>query len=70
MAEEGLQKTDNDLIHIGNPIAFDEDAFLNKLEGLMLAAYANKLGIRELVKGLVSTYKPDNEREALKQKSA
>ena len=28
MAEEGLQKTDNDLIHIGNPIPFDVDAFL------------------------------------------
>ena len=62
MAEEGLQKTDNDLIHIGNPIKFDEDEFLNKLENLMLAAYLNKEGqIRALVKDMVSTYHPDAE---------
>ena len=70
MAEEGLQKTDNDLIHIGNPIAFDEDLFLDKLEGLMMAAYANKSGIRELVKDMVPTYKPEMEGEELKRKSA
>ena len=59
MAEEGLQKTDNDLIHIGNPIKFDGDAFLSRLEGLMLAAYANKEGqIRGLVKDMVSSYHP------------
>ena len=71
MAEEGLQKTDNDLIHIGNPIKFDEDAFLQKLEGLMLSAYANKEGqIRALVKNMVSTYHPEGERTAAEQKSA
>ena len=59
MAEEGLQKTDNDLIHIGNPIKFDEEAFLKQLEGLTEAAYANKEDkIRELVKEAVSTYRP------------
>ena len=60
MAEEGLQKTNNDLIHIGNPIKFDEDVFLSKLEGLMMVAYANKEGqIRGLVKDMVSTYQPE-----------
>ena len=60
MAEEGLQKTDNDLIHIGNPIKFDEDAFLVQLEKLTEAAYANKEDkIRSLVKETVSTYHPD-----------
>ena len=58
MAEEGLQKTDNDLIHIGNPIKFDEDVFLDKLEGLMLAAYSNRDNIRDLVREMVSTYRP------------
>ena len=59
MAEEGLQTTDNDLIHIGNPIKFDEDAFLTQLEALTEAAYANKeQTIRELVKQSVSTYHP------------
>ena len=59
MAEEGLQKTDNDLIHIGNPIKFDEEAFLKQLEALTEAAYANKEDqIRALVQQSVSTYHP------------
>ena len=59
MAEEGLKKTDNDLIHIGCPIAFDEGLFLGQLSRLMDAAYANREGeIRGLVAGIVSTYHP------------
>ncbi len=64
MAEEGLQKTDNDLIHIGKPLAFNEEEFLKALENLMEAAYANKeASIREQVKQIVQTYHPaENER--------
>ena len=58
MAEEGLQKTDNELIHIGRPIAFDEDQFLKKLGLLMDAAYENRRDIRGLVAGMVNTYHP------------
>ena len=59
MAEEGLQKTDNDLIYIGNPVKFDEDELLRQLEELTEAAYANKEDrIRELVMKTVGTYKP------------
>lgn len=58
MAEEGLQKTDNDLIHIGCPIPFDTDEFLAKLDELMKAAYSNKENIKEYVKDIVSTYHP------------
>ena len=59
MAEEGLQKTDNDLIHIGKPLAFDEEVFLQQLEKLMDAAYANKENeIRSLVQEAVNTYHP------------
>jgi FlaA1/EpsC-like NDP-sugar epimerase len=59
MAEEGIQKTENDLIHIGNPIAFDEDLFLDNLEKLMDMAYANKEAqIRSLVEEVVTTYHP------------
>ncbi|MBQ8953282.1 MAG: polysaccharide biosynthesis protein [Clostridia bacterium] len=57
MAEEGLKKTDNDLIHIGCPIPFDTDEFLGQLVDLMLAAYANKDDIRERVARIVNTYK-------------
>ena len=59
MAEEGLQKTDNDLIHIGNPIPFNEEEFLRELENLTVTAYANKEKIiRRLVEKIVTTYHP------------
>ena len=58
MAEEGLRKTENKLIHIGCPIPFDTDRFLSQLDALMTAAYANKKDIRSRVKDMVSTYHP------------
>lgn len=58
MAEEGLKKTNNDLIHIGQPIPFETDEFLGGLEKLMELAYENKDGIREQVQKMVSTYHP------------
>ncbi len=58
MAEEGLTKTENDMIHIGKPIAFDEDEFLKQLSELMVASYNNKDNIRELVQEIVVNYKP------------
>lgn len=59
MDEEGMQKTDNDLIHIGSPIPFDIEVFLGQLSDLMDAAYKNKENIRQLVAGVVDTYKPE-----------
>ena len=59
MAEEGLRRTDNKLIHIGNPIPFDVDKFLEGLENLADAAYRNDPGIRKEVCELVSTYHPE-----------
>ena len=57
MAEEGLETTDNKLIHIGKPLAFNEEEFLEQLIDLMEAAYANREDqIRELVQKTVSTY--------------
>ena len=60
MAEEGLKKTENELIHIGCPIPFDEDEFLKKLADLMQAAYHNDKEIREKVADMVNTYHPNN----------
>ena len=60
MAEEGLTKTDNELIHIGKPIPFETDAFLDQLEHLMYVAYSNKGDIREQVEKMVATYHPEN----------
>ncbi|MBQ1410038.1 MAG: polysaccharide biosynthesis protein [Oscillospiraceae bacterium] len=58
MAEEGLKKTDNDLIHIGCPIPFDVNVFLDQLKNLMQLAYNNDEHIRETVAKIVSTYHP------------
>ncbi len=58
MAEEGLRKTQNDLIHVGCPIPFDTERFLAQLADLMNAAYQNRRDIRERVAEMVSTYHP------------
>ena len=60
MAEEGLRKTENDLIHIGCPIPFDTDSFLAGLDDLMRAAYNNRKDIKDLVAQIVTTYHPQN----------
>ena len=59
MAEEGLQTTENALIHLGRPISFDWEKFLRQLRPLMDAAYHNDPHIRDMVADLVSTYHPD-----------
>lgn len=62
MAEEGLEDTENSRIHIGKPLCFDVDSFLEKVDGLMEVAYKNKEGeIRDMVKDIVETYKPAEE---------
>ena len=61
MTEEGLTITPNKLIHVGKPIAFDENAFLEKLPLLMEAAYNNADNIRDLAMEIVNTYHPAGE---------
>lgn len=58
MAEEGMKRTDNELIHIGCPIPFDEEEFLKQLASLTEHAYENDENIRELVQEIVTTYHP------------
>ena len=60
MAEEGMKKTANKLIHIGNPIPFDTDVFLTQLRGLMEAAYENDASICSAVEAIVPTYRRKN----------
>lgn len=54
MAEEGLKKTKNDLIHIGCPIPFDVEEFLEELDGLLEAAYKNKDDVKERVQNSIT----------------
>ncbi|MDO4983160.1 MAG: nucleoside-diphosphate sugar epimerase/dehydratase [Eubacteriales bacterium] len=60
MSDEGLEKTANDLIFIGHPVDFDSDVFLERIDELAEAAYANREDIRELIMSLVPTYAPKN----------
>ena len=57
MDEEGLQNTDNELIHIGKPIKFDTKKFEAGLRKLYRIAYGEKEGIRKAIKDIVPTYK-------------
>ncbi len=56
MSEEGLQDTDNKMIHIGKPIVFDEEEFQRLLQQLKLAVENEKEDIRDIVRALVPTY--------------
>ena len=58
MAEEGMRKTDNDLIHIGSPIPFNTEHYFQKLEVLAKAGYNNDPDIVEYVKDIVLTFHP------------
>ena len=59
MSEEGMRTTPNHLIHIGSPIPFDTDEFLQQLQQLMSAAYDGQDSeIRDLVSSVVPTYRP------------
>ncbi|GFI09399.1 UDP-N-acetyl-alpha-D-glucosamine C6 dehydratase [Lachnospiraceae bacterium] len=56
MSEEGLQGTENQLIHIGKPIEMDEKRFLRQLEELQKAANEDSEAIRRKVQEIVPTY--------------
>lgn len=58
MKEEGLKKTANELIFIGQPIPFDMDNFFRDLEDLSQASYQNSDDIVERVEKVVSTFHP------------
>ena len=58
MKEEGLKKTANELIFIGQPIPFDMDNFFRNLEDLSQASYQNSDDIVERVEKVVSTFHP------------
>jgi len=56
MKEEGMQDTDNNLIHIGKPIELDEEKFLRQLEELKEVCLLEPIEIRKLIKNIVPTY--------------
>jgi len=60
MGEEGLENTENDLIHVGKPIEFDEKWFAERLENLKSVMYDDSVDIRSLIHEIVPTYKMPN----------
>ena len=63
MKEEGMKDTPNKLIHIGQPIVFDDDEFKKELSTFDGIANENGPGdrIKKAVAQVVTTYKPDLE---------
>ncbi len=56
MSEEGLQSTENALIHIGKPIEFDEELFCHQLRELQELSEQDSPHIKERVMEIVPTY--------------
>lgn len=63
MDEEGLQDTENKMIHIGKPIDMDEEKFMHQLIQLRDAANEDSDAIRAMVKEIVPTYQMPKEKE-------
>ena len=58
MDEEGLQDTENRMIHIGKPIELDEDKFFVQLEHLKQVVEQEPDEIRKFIQEIVPTYHP------------
>lgn len=58
MAEEGMQDTENKLIHIGKPIEMDDEKFMMQLENLKEYVVQEPDDIRRVVQEIVPTYVP------------
>lgn len=58
MDEEGLQDTENKLIHIGKPIEMNDEWFKMKLKQLDEAAYREEQSMKSIVAEIVPTYHP------------
>lgn len=54
--EEGIQKTANEMIYIGNALEIDEDQFWEQLAMLEEACERNAENIKELVAEVLPTY--------------
>ena len=56
MKEEGMQDTDNKLIHIGKPIEMDDELFKKQLQRLNEAARGEAENMKDIVAEIVPTY--------------
>ena len=56
MDEEGMTKTENDLIYIGHPLEMNDSVFMNELRKLDVACHEESIHIESLVETIVPTY--------------
>ncbi len=61
MQEEGMRNTANELIFIGKALEMDVEKFEEQLEELRAACESNSVQIKQLVEGIVPTYKMTRE---------
>ena len=62
ISEEGIQKTQNDLIYVARPMEFDSEKLFEKLSELKaMLESADSVEIVNVIKALVPTFKPQNE---------
>ncbi len=62
ISEEGIQKTQNDLIYVARPMEFDSEKLFNKIDFMReIIESADGKVIVDIVKDLVPTFKPQNE---------
>lgn len=56
MDEEGLDKTENNMIYVGKPLKIDEEKFFSQLDKLIQASFENGNHIKELTEEVCGTY--------------
>jgi FlaA1/EpsC-like NDP-sugar epimerase len=62
ISEEGIQKTQNDLIYVARPMEFDSDHLFKRLSEVKeVIETADAVEIVEVIKELVPTFVPNNE---------
>ncbi len=61
ISEEGIQKTQNDLIYVARPMDFDTEALFNRLDDLKLMLdKASHKEVVDVIRELVPTFVPNN----------
>ena len=71
ISEEGIQKTENDLIYIARPMEFDSEKLFEKINyAKEIVETASGVEIVEIIKELVPTFQPNNDNFRTKEEKA
>ncbi len=62
ISEEGIQKTQNDLIYVARPMEFDNDRLFNRINDLRaMLESATSAEVVDIIRELVPTFNPNND---------